>query len=117
MRDFKKVWNVTDEQWNDWKWQVRNRVETLEDLEKHISLTESEKEGITKSLETIRMGITPYYLSLVDETDPNCPVRKQAVPAINELHNTDADLEDPLHEDGDSPVPGLTHRYPDRVLL
>ena len=117
MRDFKKIWNVTDEEWNDWKWQVKNRVETIEQLEKLVDLTEEEKEGITKSLKTIRMGITPYYLSLVDPNNSHCPVRKQAVPSIQELHNSSSDLEDPLHEDGDSPVPGLTHRYPDRVLL
>ena len=117
MRDFKKSWNVTDEEWNDWKWQVKNRVETIEQLEKLVDLTEEEKEGITKSLKTIRMGITPYYLSLVDPNNSHCPVRKQAIPSIQELHNSSSDLEDPLHEDGDSPVPGLTHRYPDRVLL
>ncbi len=117
MRDFKKIWNVTDEEWNDWKWQVKNRVETIEQLEKLVDLTEEEKEGITKSLKTIRMGITPYYLSLVDPNNSHCPVRKQAIPSIQELHNSSSDLEDPLHEDGDSPVPGLTHRYPDRVLL
>lgn len=117
MKDFKKLWNVTDEQWNDWRWQVRNRVESLEELEKYINLTEEEKEGIKESLQTIRMGITPYYLSLIDENDPNCPIRKQAVPTLLELNKAEEDLLDPLHEDGDSPVPGLTHRYPDRVLL
>lgn len=117
MRDCRKKWNVTDEEWNDWKWQVRNRIETIEQLEKFVTLTEEEKEGIKKSLKTIRMGITPYYLSLIDPSNPHCPVRKQAVPSIQELHNSSSDLEDPLHEDGDSPVPGLTHRYPDRVLL
>lgn len=117
MYDYKKIWNATDEEWNDWTWQVKNRVETLEDLEKHVDLTEAEKNGVRKSLETLRMGITPYYLSLVDKNDPSCPVRKQAVPALNEIYKSAADLEDPLHEDEDSPVPGLTHRYPDRVLL
>lgn len=117
MKDGKMIWNVTDEKWNDWKWQVSHRVENLEELEKYVNLTEEEKEGVKKSLKTIRMGITPYYLSLIDENDPNCPIRKQAIPSINELHQSEEDLLDPLHEDGDSPVPGLTHRYPDRVLL
>ena len=109
--------NVTDEQWNDWRWQVRNRIETLEDLKKYIKLTPQEEEGVSKSLQTLRMAITPYYMSLVDINNPNCPVRKQAIPSISETHTAKADLLDPLHEDGDSPVPGLTHRYPDRVLF
>ncbi|MBR3939284.1 MAG: lysine 2,3-aminomutase [Bacteroidales bacterium] len=109
--------NVTDEQWNDWKWQVKNRVETLEELNKYIKLTEEEQEGVRKSLKTLRMAITPYYLSLIDPNDPNDPVRRQAIPTEAETHISAADLQDPLHEDEDSPTPGLTHRYPDRVLL
>ncbi len=108
---------VTDEQWNDWHWQVQNRIETLDQLKKYIKLTAEEEEGVRKSLETLRMAITPYYLSLIDPENPYCPIRKQSVPTIEELHRSPADLEDPLHEDGDSPVPGLTHRYPDRVLF
>lgn len=109
--------NVTDEQWNDWKWQVKNRIETLEDLKKYINLTKQEEEGVKESLKTLRMAITPYYISLIDVNNPNCPVRRQAIPMGAELHQADADLLDPLHEDEDSPVPGLTHRYPDRVLF
>ena len=109
--------DVTDEQWNDWKWQVKNRIETLEDLKKHINLTPEEEDGVRESLKTIRMAITPYYLSIIDPNDPNDPVRKQSIPTANELYISPSDLEDPLHEDSDSPVPGLTHRYPDRVLF
>lgn len=109
--------NVTDEQWNDWKWQVKNRIETLEDLKKFVSLTPEEEEGAKKTLQTLRMAITPYYISLIDPNNPDCPVRKQAVPTVKETYQSSADLLDPLHEDEDSPVPGLTHRYPDRVLL
>ncbi len=109
--------NVTDEQWNDWKWQVKNRIETLEDLKKYVSLTPEEEEGVKKTLQTLRMAITPYYVSLIDPNNPDCPVRKQAVPTGKETYQSPADLLDPLHEDEDSPVPGLTHRYPDRVLL
>lgn len=120
MRDFREIsmWkDVTDEQWNDWRWQIKNRITTLEELKEVINLTKEEEEGVVKSLEILRMGITPYYASLMDKDDPNCPVRKQAVPTMSETHKSDADMDDPLHEDGDSPVPGLTHRYPDRVLL
>lgn len=109
--------NVTDEQWNDWKWQVKNRVETLEELKKYIKLTPDEEEGVAKSLQTLRMAITPYYLSLIDPNNPHCPIRRQAIPTAAELYQSPADLLDPLHEDEDSPVPGLTHRYPDRVLF
>ncbi len=109
--------NVTDEQWNDWKWQVKNRIETLEELKKYIRLTPEEEEGVAKSLQTLRMAITPYYLSLINPDDPYCPIRRQAIPTAAELHQSSADLLDPLHEDEDSPVPGLTHRYPDRVLF
>ena len=113
-----ELWkDVTEEQWNDWHWQVRNRITTLEDLKKVINLTQEEEDGIKKSLEILRMGITPYYASLMDKNDPSCPVRMQAVPTIHETHKSAADMDDPLHEDADSPAPGLTHRYPDRVLF
>lgn len=109
--------NVTDAEWNDWRWQVRNRVETLDELKKYIKLTPAEEEGVAKSLQTLRMAITPYYLSLIDPENPKCPVRRQAIPTAAEVHQSAADLLDPLHEDEDSPVTGLTHRYPDRVLF
>ena len=108
---------VTDEQWNDWKWQVKNRIETLEDLKKYVKLTAEEEEGVKKTLSTLRMAITPYYLSLIDPNDPHDPVRRQCIPTALETHQAAADLLDPLHEDEDSPTPGLTHRYPDRVLF
>ena len=108
---------VPAEQWNDWKWQVRNRIETVEDLKKHVELTAEEEEGVRQCLGVLRMAITPYYLSLIDLNDPHDPIRRQAIPTACELHQSEADLLDPLHEDTDSPVKGLTHRYPDRVLL
>ena len=72
---------------------------------------------MSQSLQLLRMAITPYYLSLIDPDNPECPIRKQAIPTKSEMYRSPADLLDPLHEDEDSPVPGLTHRYPDRVLL
>ncbi len=120
MRDYKSIelWkDVTEEQWNDWKWQVKNRITNLEDLKKVVNLTEKEERGVLDTLSILRMGITPYYAALMDENDPNCPVRLQAIPSTSELEKGKADMEDPLSEDVDSPVPGLTHRYPDRVLL
>jgi lysine 2,3-aminomutase len=109
--------DVTDEQWNDWKWQVKNRIETLEELKKYVSLSAEEEEGVKQTLKTLRMAITPYYLSLINPDDPNDPIRRQCIPTGAETHQAAADLLDPLHEDEDSPTPGLTHRYPDRVLF
>ncbi len=120
MRNYKDIplWSdVTQEDWNDWKWQVRNRITDVETLKKVINLQPGEEEAINEVLKKFRVGITPYYASLMDVDDPKCPVRMQAVPTIMETHISSSDMEDPLHEDADSPVDGLTHRYPDRVLF
>jgi len=109
--------DVTEEQWYDWKWQVANRITTVEQLKKIINLTEQEEKDINAVVKNFRLGITPYYASLMDPDDPRCPVRMQAVPVLAETHRSEADMLDPLHEDEDSPAPGLTHRYPDRVLF
>ena len=109
--------SVSDADWNDWRWQVSHRITTVEDLKKVINLTLQEEADIAETLKSFRLGITPYYASLMDADDPRCPVRMQAVPVIAETHRSTADMLDPLHEDEDSPAPGLTHRYPDRVLL
>lgn len=115
--DRKIFTDVSQELWNDWNWQIKNRITTVKDLKRYIPLTESEEEGIIKCLENLRMSITPYYLSLIDIKNPKDPIRKQSIPTSNELKISKEDLDDPLHEDEDSPVPGLTHRYPDRALL
>lgn len=105
------------DQWNDWKWQFRNRITTIEGLEKIIHLSEKEKEDIGKCLEHFRMAITPYYASLMDPGDPMCPIRMQAVPTIYETQIGPYELADPLDEERDSPVKNIVHRYPDRVLF
>lgn len=120
MRDYSEVplWrNVSPEEWNNWKWQFANRITSIEELKKVINITQEEEEGIRRCLKSLRMAITPYYATLMDPLDPGCPVRKQAVPTWLELHFSGSDQPDPLHEDVDSPTQGLTHRYPDRVLL
>lgn len=109
--------DVKIEQWNDWKWQVANRITTLKELEQIVELTAEEKEGIKECLNTLRMAITPYYATLMDPDDHEGPIRKQAIPVIRETKIASCDLDDPLHEEGDSPVSGITHRYPDRVLF
>jgi len=119
-RDYQQIpiWkDVTKEQWNDWKWQVANRITTLEELEQVVELTPQEKQGISECLNTLRMAITPYYATLIDPEDHEGPIRKQAIPLQFETENAACDMDDPLHEVGDSPVKGITHRYPDRVLF
>lgn len=120
MRFYKdiSIWkDVTQKEWNNWSWQLENRIQDVETLKKVVHLTKEEEEGIKKCLNHLRMAITPYYATLINQDDPNCPIRKQAIPTTNELEMSVTDMEDPLHEDKDSPTPGLTHRYPDRVLF
>jgi len=109
--------NVSSEDWNDWHWQIRNNIRDVATLSRVIPLSAQDKEDIEEVLKVFRMAITPYYASLIDPANRLCPVRLQAVPRRQETVTDKSDQNDPLHEDVDSPVPGLTHRYPDRVLL
>jgi lysine 2,3-aminomutase len=109
--------NVTDEEWNDWKWQVKHRITSVAQLEQYFPLDADEKDIIASVLGQFRMAITPYYLTLINPDNKHDPIRLQAVPAVDELVIGLHDLDDPLHEDGDMVAPGLTHRYPDRVLF
>jgi lysine 2,3-aminomutase len=108
--------DVPDEQWNDWRWQLSHRLNTLEELEQVVRLTPEEIEGLSAE-HKFRVDITPYFASLVDPDDPLCPVRQQVVPKGRELAAFTSMMEDSLAEDAHSPVPGLVHRYPDRVLM
>lgn len=113
-----ELWkDVTPAEWDDWKWQLENRIDTVEKIKEIINITPQEEKDIAAVLEKFRMGITPYYAAQMDKDDPRDPIRMQAVPTIAETHISSADMLDPLHEDTDSPAPGLTHRYPDRVLF
>lgn len=103
--------------WNDWKWQFAHRITTVEQLSKVLDLTAEDKNDIAKCLTQFRMAITPYYASLIRSSDKNDPVRRQCVPSIEETMYCPDDLADPLDEEGDSPVPHIVHRYPDRVLF
>ncbi|NLM24603.1 MAG: lysine 2,3-aminomutase [Firmicutes bacterium] len=107
---------VNQEQWEDWRWQFANRLRTAEEISKYIELTESEKQALNAN-RGFAVGITPYYLSLIDVNNPNCPIRKQAIPNQQELSVSAHELADPLAEDCKSPAANLIHRYSDRVLI
>ena len=114
----RSIWrDVPDSLWNDWHWQQRERITRLDQLEEVIHLTDDERRAVIESDAEFHMGITPYYAALMDPDDPECPIRLQSVPTMGELHILAQDLEDPLAEERDMPVPGITHRYPDRVLF
>ena len=108
--------DVPDEKWNNWRWQLSNRINTPEEFEKVIPLTDSERKALSAA-HLFRVDITPYFASLIDPDDPNDPIRRQVVPTDREMVPFTAMMEDSLAEDRHSPVPGLVHRYPDRVLM
>ncbi len=105
------------EKWDDHKWQLKNRINSLNELEKHINLTQEERTGIILSGNKLAMSITPHFMNLVDKDDPNCPIRKQVIPRMEENLDDPQEMDDPCGEDSHMPVPGLVHRYPDRVLF
>ncbi len=112
------IWSgVSDAEWNDWKWQLRNSLKTKEELEQIITLTPEEEEGLKLPKHKLSMAITPHTAILMDPQDPSCPIRRQFVPRAGELIVSPLEMTDPCGEDSHMPVPGLVHRYPDRVLL
>ncbi|MCB1741599.1 MAG: KamA family radical SAM protein [Gammaproteobacteria bacterium] len=108
---------VTRDAWNDWRWQNRNRLRSLQDIERIIELTPYEREAIVRHAGALPLGITPYYASLLDPHDASQPLRLSVVPRLDEYDRTPGEADDPLGEDGHAVVPGLVHRYPDRVLF
>jgi len=109
--------NVSKEQWNDWRWQLQNRIRSSNELLSIFRLSEEEKNALENTKGMLPLSITPYYASLIDRDDPEHPLRRCVIPVETELTRTEGESDDPLHEEGDSPVPGLVHRYPDRVLF
>lgn len=108
---------ATDEQWNDWRWQVRHRIRTPEQFASVINLSAAEHNALVHGGTMLPVGVTPYYMSLVDPEDVGQPLRKTVVPTTAEFTRMPGEADDPLGEDGHSPVPGLVHRYPDRALM
>ena len=109
--------HVSASDWNDWKWHFRNRITSVKELSRFIPLSDKEQSQLKLVTAKYPLAITPYYLSLIDLDNPDDPIRKQAIPCIEEISMGEMGMEDPLEEKRDSVVPGLVHRYPDRVLM
>jgi len=108
--------SIPDDKWNDWRWQLSNRLNSVEDFEQVFRLTGSERKALS-SPGLFRVDVTPYFVSLIDPNDPDDPIRRQIIPTAGEIDAFMGMMEDSLAEDRHSPVPGLVHRYPDRVLM
>lgn len=105
------------EEWNSHTWQLKNRVTSLKQLEQHLNLSEEERNGVLLSGTKLAMAITPHFFNLIDKDDPDCPIRRQVIPRVEETWVSPYEMADPCGEDSNMPVPGLVHRYPDRVLF
>ncbi|HUF63741.1 MAG TPA: KamA family radical SAM protein [Verrucomicrobiales bacterium] len=103
--------------WNNHVWQLRHRITSLSALEEHLHLCDEERSGVLLSGDRLALAITPHFLNLIDAVDPDCPIRRQVVPRIEETWESPGEMSDPCGEDSHMPVPGLVHRYPDRVLF
>jgi lysine 2,3-aminomutase len=108
---------ATARDWDDWRWHLRHRIKSLDDIEKILELSPDEREAITRHQGPLPIGINPYYASLLHRTDPDHPLRRTVVMRTAEYDRAAGEADDPLGEDAHSPVPGLVHRYPDRVLF
>ncbi|MBI3416818.1 MAG: KamA family radical SAM protein [Verrucomicrobia bacterium] len=110
--------DVAESDWNDWHWQLKNRITSLERLQRLMpTLTPEEIAGTQLANKKLAMAITPYFFNLIDAAVEHCPIRRQVIPRIEETHTASWEMSDPCGEDSHSPVPGLVHRYPDRVLF
>jgi lysine 2,3-aminomutase len=104
-------------QWDDWRWQMRHRLTRLEQFDRLVALTESERRGLLLASEKFSVAVTPQFATLIDPEDPGCPIRRQVMPVADELLVSPGDMADPCGEDHSTVVEGLVHRYPDRVLF
>ena len=121
-RDFRShtpgFWpDATDAEWNDWRWQLRHRISTPEQAAQYLRLTPDEREGLLLTRHKLAFAITPHYFNLIEPDNPDCPIRRQVIPRAGEAVVTPGEMADPCGEDSHMPVPGLVHRYPDRVLF
>jgi lysine 2,3-aminomutase len=104
-------------EWNSWHWQLKHRIRDMETLSKFLLLSEDERLALSRETHPLPVAITPYYASLIDRENSSQPIRRTVVPVTGEYFTAPGESEDPLSEEHDSPVPGLVHRYPDRVLF
>lgn len=109
--------NIDDSKWNNFRWQLQNRVTNLSQLENHLNLSNKERNGVILSGNKLSLSITPHFFNLIEANNPDCPIRKQVIPTIDEISVSSEEMSDPCGEDSHMPVPGLVHRYPDRVLF
>ena len=109
--------DVSADLWNDWKWQLKNRVTRLDQLEQHLVLTPGERAGVLVAGGKLSLAITPHFFNLIERDNPDCPIRRQVIPRVEESFVSPYEMTDPCGEDSHMPVPGLVHRYPDRVLF
>ena len=109
--------NTNDKEWNNWHWQINHRIHSLLQLSRLLNLSSEETDALGNLSVKLPLGITPYYSSLISRENPDSPLRRTVVPTVHEFFKTPEEADDPLCEDRQSPVPGLVHRYPDRVLL
>jgi lysine 2,3-aminomutase len=116
--DGQGLWqHIPQADWNDWTWQLKNRLTTVEQLEQYMTLTPEEKAGCAFASHKLALAITPYFFNLIDRASPDCPLRRQVIPRSEERIVSEEETLDSLGEDEHSPIPGLVHRYPDRVLF
>ena len=116
--DGQGLWqHIPQADWNDWTWQLKNRLTTVEQLEQYMTLTPEEKAGCAFASHKLALAITPYFFNLIDRASPDCPLRRQVIPRSEERIVSEEEALDSLGEDEHSPIPGLVHRYPDRVLF
>ena len=108
---------VSREQWNDYRWQLSHRMTSVDALAELCRIPAEEAQRLSRVTDIYRLGITPYYLSLIRFDDPDDPIARQCVPSAEEVFGAQDGEDDPLEEEKDMPVPGLTHRYPDRCLM
>src|SRR6266404_711156 len=109
---------MAPELWNDWKWQLKNRVTSLAQLDEHVDLSDEERSGVLLSGDKLALAVTRHFFNLIPrERNPDDPIRRQVIPRVEETWSSPYDMADPCGEDSHMPVPGLVHRYPDRVLF
>lgn len=119
MKDFRNKFYpaASEDEWNDWRWQLRNRIRDLDGIARILELSDSETEAIQRRQGMLPLGVTPYYASLIDPCDPNQGIRRTVVPTLEEFDYQPFERADPLGEEDHSPIPGIVHTYPDKVLF